>query len=1036
MPKLKITKKNEEKGGTNLASAPLSEGGQGEGLVKNPPCLDWHEPRRTDPPYKGGNYGSKFTSTKAGGHPFIVKICDALITLSFALIFLGVPLFFTGLTLQGMAYEKQIFFYFVTLIGLFAWILKAILQGKIIIKKTPLDIPIIIFLVVMLINGFFSVNQWNSFLGGYNMPVKSFFGVLLIAMFYWLLVSNINKKRVKIISFSLILSIGIVVVFAILNFFSINLIGSIMGIFGLSSPAWANAITEQAGFNTIGMISNLEMFICASILILLGVLGGGDKFQIPPVSTGASQGGLTPLKKGGTMEVESVSAPLYEGGQPASLKLQRGEGDISASSRIMQWLKNSIIYILLAGCLFSIFVLGNYISLVSLIIGLGILLILCMSGLVNVQKKIFTITSVLFAIILVYIFIGKPPINLRQLPTEIGLARGASWTISKETFKDKYFLGTGMGNFGYAFNKYRPETFNQNALWNTRFSEATGLFYEAVGTIGIIGIVAFILLLLAYVGVVVYSVLGNTNGEIPPPIRRAGLSPLTKGGTRGIDSSSAFTKGGTRGIGSVSAPLSEARPNDGSVGRGGQSALARASRDRGDFSKGSNNFLYIALFSASVALGIDIMMYLTSGTLIVFCAIIASLGMAVIALDKKEYFKDFELSYNVKPEYALALSFTFICLSCAMILIFINLGKVYIADIYAKDAMTSEIEEVAVYKIQKAIKLNPYQGMYYQKLGDLMARLGDQEMNNENRDLNKAQNFLTNALSLHKKAIELMPSSAFSWENLGVLAEFIVRYDPTMLNEAEAAYKQAIDLDPLNPALRMRMGVINEAKADLVNGEDQLEAKKKFYDNAKTNFLKAIELKRDLAVAYDALGRLEEKLGNLDEAIQYISVSYQLNADNVVYPFNLGRLYYNRGVSAETTNQPADTAGERELEDESARMGEDELISSLQGEGDVEEGEDGEEEEQEEEEHTPELEQSASAETAKKENDFKMAGLLFQKALELDPNYADALYSLAMVYEQLGYNQDAKIYYQKTMDALPEDQTEVRDALRGKIEGM
>jgi len=901
----------------------------------------------------------------AGGHPFIVKVCDGLITAAFVLIFLGVPLFFTGLTLQGMAFEKQIFFYFITLIGFFAWILKGILQGKIIIKKTPLDIPILIFLAVMLINGIFSVNKWNSFLGGYNMPVKSFVGVLFIALFYWLLVSNINKKRLKIISFSLVLSIGLVVIFAILNFFSVNLIGGILGIFGISSPAWATALAEQSGFNTIGMVSSLEMFIAGGMLILLGVLGG----------TKGEEG-----RKG-------------QEGQEGSPVLREGRGDygatIATSSRIMQWVKNFIIYILLAGCLFSIFVLGSYISLISLIVGLGILLILCMSGLVDAQKKIFTITSILFAVILVYIFIGKPPITLKPLPTEVGLARSASWQISKETFKDKYLLGTGMGNYGYAFNKYRPITFNDNALWNTRFSEATGLFYEAIGTVGIVGIVAFILLLLAYLGVVVYSVLGNTNQR-----------ELEHESTR----------------------------------------------------MGADNFLYISLFAASVVFGIDLMFYLTSGTLIVFCAIIAALGMAVIALNKKEYFKDFELSYNVKPEYALALSFAFICLSCAAILIFINLSKIYVADIYAKKALISETEELAVYRIQKAIKLNPYQGMYYQKLGDLMARLGDEEMKNDNRDLNKAQNFLTNALSMHKKAIELMPASAFSWENLGVLSELIVRYDPTMLNEAEAAYNNAIALDPLNPALRMRIAVVQEAKADLVSAEDQAVAKKDFYDNARTNFLKAIELKRNLGAAYDGISRLEEKLGNLDEAIKYMSVSYQLNADNAAYPFNLGRLYYNRGVLVNTN--------ERELEHESTRIGtEEEGVFELEEGIEGEEGEEGEEgiegiEGEEGEEgiegeegggqklRNSEIEKLGDAATdvsAGQEastNDFKMAGLLFQKAVELTPNYADALYSLAMVYEQLGYNEDAKTYYKKTMDALPDDQGDVRESLRRKVNSL
>ena len=46
------------------------------------------------------------------------RIFDAIITTSLVAIFFGLPIFFTGLSLQGITFEKQIYFYFWILIGI------------------------------------------------------------------------------------------------------------------------------------------------------------------------------------------------------------------------------------------------------------------------------------------------------------------------------------------------------------------------------------------------------------------------------------------------------------------------------------------------------------------------------------------------------------------------------------------------------------------------------------------------------------------------------------------------------------------------------------------------------------------------------------------------------------------------------------------------------------------------------------------------------------------------------------------------------
>ena len=93
------------------------------------------------------------------------KAFDLIITAVLVLLFFGVPVFFTGLTFQGIAFEKQIFFYLCLLIGLVAWVSKGVMTGDMRIRRTPLDIPIVLFWLFSIVATVFSVDRWHSFWG-------------------------------------------------------------------------------------------------------------------------------------------------------------------------------------------------------------------------------------------------------------------------------------------------------------------------------------------------------------------------------------------------------------------------------------------------------------------------------------------------------------------------------------------------------------------------------------------------------------------------------------------------------------------------------------------------------------------------------------------------------------------------------------------------------------------------------------------------------------------------------------------------------
>ena len=61
---------------------------------------------------------------------WISRFLQGLSTVSLFMIFFGFPLFFLSGTLQGIVFEKQMYFYFWLLLGLIGWVSRGIVTGE------------------------------------------------------------------------------------------------------------------------------------------------------------------------------------------------------------------------------------------------------------------------------------------------------------------------------------------------------------------------------------------------------------------------------------------------------------------------------------------------------------------------------------------------------------------------------------------------------------------------------------------------------------------------------------------------------------------------------------------------------------------------------------------------------------------------------------------------------------------------------------------------------------------------------------------
>ncbi len=127
------------------------------------------------------------------------------ITYSFYLLFFLVPLIFFGNTSELFEFNKMwLTFGLTTIIGT-AWISKMIISKKIIITRTPLDIPLALFLASQIISTIFSLDTHVSFWGYYSRFNGGLLSTISYYILYYAFVSNLQIKNViRILSLSLI----------------------------------------------------------------------------------------------------------------------------------------------------------------------------------------------------------------------------------------------------------------------------------------------------------------------------------------------------------------------------------------------------------------------------------------------------------------------------------------------------------------------------------------------------------------------------------------------------------------------------------------------------------------------------------------------------------------------------------------------------------------------------------------------------------------------------------------------------------------
>lgn len=801
---------------------------------------------------------------------------DFLINSVLFLIFLLCPLFFTGLTAQGMGFEKMILFYFLVLLGTVVWAAKAIVSGQLIIKRTPLDLPIIGILIFSVVSTILSVNQKASLIGSYGNSTKGLVGIIAFILFYYLLINNLNSKRIKLYFWTLISSCSLVTIFSLMQ---------LLNIFVLPFE-----YAKSSSFNPIGSLSSLTMFL---VIVL------------PLLVLTTAQADLICAK---SKKIGILTAKLIIGA------------------------------ITLCGLVILAF-LNNLTFWPAAIAGIVIMLLFLLSKIVKITHNNLVIPITIFFLLIIFQVMGNFNIMNYNFAKETNLPRNTAFEIAKNSLKEKPIFGAGPSTFHYSFSKFKEDGYNSTQFWNVRFGSSSVFLFEliaSIGALGALGAIIFLIIALVYC----------------------------------------------------------------------YRSIIKSKSDDG------KNIL-LSLFSSMVIIIILSSLFSFSASLIILSIMIFSLAIATAAVVYSDGGKEINLSFNISQKFNLLLATIFLLVSAGVISMFTMGIKIYMADLYAHQTVNNPVLEERVDKLNKAIKLAPYQDVYYLNLADSYIAMANKEAAGA-QDLNKILTNLNQAKKNAEEAVKIAPEKTANQEFLALIYENISIYTKggvlVWAKTLEGAYDKMLELEPNNPIPYFKKALISVAKA---NSEENKDEQNKYFSEAINYYDQAISKKPDFGDAYYGKGVAYEKLQNLNEAIEQIKTAINTSSNNVDYMFELGRLYFNRGIMKANVIAP-DT---NNIENDKAANGEG---SSGEAAGDESNIADS----------SPE---SSSAKIERNE-DINTAEQIFLNIAQAVKPHANALYSLAMLYQTVGETDNARAVVGELLKTnQPQEQM---DKIKAQFKGL
>ena len=657
---------------------------------------------------------------------------DNAITLLLLVVAGVTPLLFFNQTTEFFVLPKLIFLVVTTVVLLGLWIFSWILKGKVTITRTPLDIPLLFLLAVVIVSTIFSATKYPAIYGNFPNVHGSAVSWVVYILLYFVTVSQLRTlNKVKSFLYVLYGSATIIAVISLMSFFKLFL--------PFDFAKAVNFTPTGATFSTI-----------AFLLMLL---------PLPLLS-------LTKVNKYLPVAVAMPLAILF-----------------------------SAIIVLT----------GSLPSYVLLLIVFGVCAFIAKPHKIRKTLGLFLIPVATTALVFALAYLPLPGgLNVVQnleanFPKEIQLPLATSWKISASVFRDAPFIGTGPSTYLFNFATYKPLEFNQLNIWSFSFDSANNEFLQELGTLGLLGLL----------GLVFVCVVVAANSWKNMTVKES------------------------------------VEPQD-----------------------DSRVMSYALAVSGLAVVGLLFIHATTIVSLVTSLLVIAALMMSQKSIREKvlEFSIGIKALTNNNSQIDLFPIVIFILFLIAAVPVLFKTYHVTVADYYHRLALSQANKNgtLTYQYLQKAEAMNPEVDLYRVDMAQtnfalanaLAVQKGPTQASPSGsltaQDKSTIQTLLSQAINEGRVAVTLSPRSARNWEVLGSVYRNITGVAQNALAFSLDAYGKAIQLDPLNPALRVNVGGLYYSI--------------KRYDLAARFFSDATNLKPDYANAYYNLSIAYRDGGDLTNA--------------------------------------------------------------------------------------------------------------------------------------------------------------------------
>lgn len=457
----------------------------------------------------------------------IINLCNKIIEFSFYALFFLVPLAFASDTFELFEFNKMWLTFILTIIIAASWFIKMVRQSRIFIQRTPLDIPIILFLLSQLISTIFSWDSHISIWGYYSRFNGGLLSIVSYIFLYYAFVSNLAVvSMVKRLLFVSLISGTVVALWGLPSHFGYDPTCLIFrGTLDVS--CWTADFQPKVRiFSTLGQPDWLAAYLAILLPISIAFAMKNSKSEARNPKQYQNSNDKNSKRFGySDFENSNLSFGSAQDGEPV---------EPFRVSNFGFW-----IFLLLSALFYlDLLYTGARSGVLAAWASLAFFFVFyiwfqrkeIIQSFPNKLLLRYWYLLVVFVVLVFITFFAGQPFpqldkftfkGLTQKPTETKIPNRTSadqsivqagefggtdsskirkivWQGAIDVWQNYPIFGTGVETFAFAYYRFKPQTHNLTSEWNFLYNKAHNEFLNYLATTGVFGLGSYIMMIVVF----------------------------------------------------------------------------------------------------------------------------------------------------------------------------------------------------------------------------------------------------------------------------------------------------------------------------------------------------------------------------------------------------------------------------------------------------------------------------------------------------------------------------------------------------------